>query len=155
MHLCDWTTFVMATALITRRQAWFDLAYFWGLAGTLQAVFTPDLAYDFPHFYFISFNIAHSGIIAGVLYLCLGPGLRPRLASLWRAFLWLQFYLDTNYGYLCRKPSRPSLLDHFGPWPWYVLTLEAAALLSFALYYAPFALRDGFKARRAKNSPRG
>lgn len=157
MHLCDWTTFVVAIALLNLRQDWFDLAYFWGLAGTLQAVLTPDLAYDFPHFYFISFNISHSGIIAGVLYLCLGPGLRPWPSSLWKAFAWLQFYLvcaalvnlllETNYGYLCHKPSRPSLLDYFGTWPWYLLTLEAAALASFVIYYSPYALKDALKGR--------
>ena len=35
---------------------------------------------------------------------------------------------------------QPSLLDFFGPWPWYILALEAAALASFFLYYVPFVL---------------
>ena len=47
MHLCDWAVAAVVLALLTRRQTAFELAYFWGLAGTLQAILTPDLgAFD-------------------------------------------------------------------------------------------------------------
>jgi hypothetical integral membrane protein (TIGR02206 family) len=152
MHLCDWTTFIAAAALIWRRQTLYELAWFWGLVGTLQAVITPDLAYGFPHFYFFTFNISHSGIVIAAFFLTLGMGMRPQWRSLLRAFGWLQFYLlcaclanwllDTNYGYLCYKPSNPSLLDHLGSWPWYILSLETLAVIFFVLLYAPFAIAD-------------
>jgi uncharacterized membrane protein YwaF len=36
-----------------------------------------------------------------------------------------------NYGFLCRKPVMPSLLDYLGAWPWYLLALELVAFVTF------------------------
>lgn len=148
-QLCDWAMLTCVAALLWRHRLAFELTYFWGLAGTLQAVLTPDLEYGFPNPGFILFSIAHSGIIVAILFLTLGLRMRPTLQSLWRAFLGVQVYaivtvlvnlaLDTNYGYLLRKPARPSLLDFLGPWPWYIASLEFVALMLFFLFYAPFA----------------
>lgn len=150
MQLCDWVTFITAYALLSERRLPRELAYFWGLAGTLQATLTPDLGYDFPHFYFFTFNISHSGIIISVLFIVFSLGFRPTVASIGRAFLWIQAYLitalacnallDENYGYLCRKPLNPSLLDHLGDWPWYLLSLEALALVFFLILHLPFVI---------------
>jgi hypothetical integral membrane protein (TIGR02206 family) len=152
LHLCDWATFTCAAALVWRHRLSYELTYFWGLAGTLQAVLTPDLNVGFPNAEFFAFWIAHSGIIAAVLFLTLGLAMRPTLRSIGRAFLWLQVYavvtavlnllLDTNYGYLRHKPALPSLLDYMGPWPVYLVSLEIMALLLFFLCYLPFAVAD-------------
>lgn len=151
MHLCDWLAFIAIGALLTRRQGAYELLYFWGLAGTSQGVLTPDLRFDFPHPYFFTFHVGHSGILAAVAFLTLGCGLRPRAGAFWRAWLGLQVYLvaaaatnallDKNFGYLCRKPENPSLLDHLGPWPWYLLAVEAIALAAFYLLELPWRLR--------------
>lgn len=160
LQLCDWATFTCAAALVWRHRLAYELSYFWGLAGTVQAVLTPDLAEDFPHPGFFVFHIAHSGIIVAVLFLTLGMGMRPSLRSIGRAFLWLQAYaavtvllnlaLDMNYGYLLRKPERPSLLDWLGPWPWYIASLEALALVLFFFWYAPFAVADRLRRARGR-----
>lgn len=152
MHLCDWLAFIVLAALWTKRQTLFELAYFWGLAGTSQGVLTPDLDYGFPHPYFFTFHIGHSGLLTAVAFLALAGGLRPHPRSILRAWLWLQVYLvcaglvnlllDENFGYLCAKPDNPSLLDHLGPWPWYLLVLEVLALLLFTLAYLPYAWSD-------------
>lgn len=155
MQLCDWVTFITAAALLIDNRTLRELAYFWGLAGTLQATLTPDLAFDFPEFYFFTFNISHSGIIISVFFILFALGLKPAGMSLVRSFLWLQVYLvsalavnwllNENYGYLCRKPRNPSLMDYLGDWPWYLLSLEALALLFFILLWAPFALHSRLK----------
>jgi len=77
-------------------------------------------------------------------------GLRPRRWSPLWAWLITNAYaaavfpvnvlLDTNYLYIMRKPATPSLLDVLGPWPWYLLPLDAVALGVLFLCYAPFAL---------------
>lgn len=159
LHLCDWATFTCAAALVWRHRLSYELTYFWGLAGTLQAVLTPDLEVTFPHLGFLAFQIAHAGLIAAVLFLTLGLRMRPELASVGRAFLWLQVYLgvtallnlllDTNYGYLRHKPARPSLLDYLGPWPVYLLSLELVALALFFLCYLPFAVADRLRRHRS------
>jgi hypothetical integral membrane protein (TIGR02206 family) len=148
MHLCDWATVAVAVALLWRGQMAFELAYFWGLGGTLQAVLTPDLPEGFSNPGTWMFFISHSGVIAADLFLITAWRLAPKPGAVWRAMAWSQVYLVTvaavdwlfvaNYGYLCEKPSQPSVLDHLGPWPVYILSLEAAALVSYALYQAPF-----------------
>jgi hypothetical integral membrane protein (TIGR02206 family) len=160
-QLCDWVIAACVAALVLRRQLAYELAYFWGLSGTLQAVLTPDLAVDFPDLHFLTFQIHHAGVIVAVLYLTLGLGMRPRRRSVLYAWLWLQSYgvvaaladwlLDSNYGYLRSKPAQASLLDYLGPWPWYLASLEALSLLLFLACYAPFALLD--RLRRGEGSP--
>jgi hypothetical integral membrane protein (TIGR02206 family) len=151
-QLCDWVIFAAVAALVWRRRLAYELAYFWGLSGTLQALLTPDLAEDFPSLHFVTFQVLHASVVVAVLYLTLGLGMRPRWRSLLRAWLWLQIYavvtalvdwlLDSNYGYLRGKPAQASLYDYLGPWPWYLLSLEALALALFLVCYAPFALLD-------------
>ncbi|MEM8998191.1 MAG: hypothetical protein AAGF23_25640, partial [Acidobacteriota bacterium] len=90
-------------------------------------------------------------------------GLRPQPMSILRAFAVLNLYalsvtpvnviFDANFLYLMAKPAQASLMDHLGPWPWYILALEVLAFLSFLVYYAPFAIYD--KLRPASGSLAG
>ena len=48
MQLCDWAMFAVIAALVTLRRGVYEVAYFWGLAGTLQAILTPNLQSGFP-----------------------------------------------------------------------------------------------------------
>jgi hypothetical protein len=50
--------------------------------------------------------------------------------------------LGSNYLFIMRPPDTPSLIDMLGPWPWYILSLEAIALALCLLLYLPYALRD-------------
>lgn len=152
MHLCDWGTIVVIFALLTRGQLTYELAYFWGLSGTVQAILTPDTSENFPNPFFISFFVSHCGIVISVLFLTWGLGKRPMPGSILRTVAWSQVYLlcagtvnwlgGTNFGYLAAKPAHASLLDVFAPWPWYILELELAALMFYAVFYAPFWIAD-------------
>ncbi|MEO6714098.1 MAG: TIGR02206 family membrane protein [Mycobacteriales bacterium] len=125
-----------------------ELTYFWGLAGTLQAVLTPDLGADFPELEFFQFVVGHLGIVTAAVFLVVGLRRRPRPGSVLRilaitaaytAFVGLfDWATDSNYMYLARKPRHASLLDLMGPWPWYILSGTGVAVVLLLLLDAPF-----------------
>ncbi|HEY6224540.1 MAG TPA: TIGR02206 family membrane protein, partial [Gemmatimonadales bacterium] len=67
LQLCDAAIFVAAAALWTRRQLIVELTYFWGLAGTIQALLTPDLPQHFPSYPYFQYYLAHGGVVAAAL----------------------------------------------------------------------------------------
>jgi uncharacterized membrane protein YwaF len=50
--------------------------------------------------------------------------------------------LKTNFGYLAHPPPNPSLIDHLGPWPYYIIGLETIALVLFLLLTLPFMQKN-------------
>lgn len=152
MHLCDWALWACVAACLGRRRLAFECAYFWGLAGTLQGLVTPDLAHDFPSTHYFLFFMGHGGIVGCVLYLTASGAFRPTWGSVRRAYVGLLIYgataglynalTGTNYGYLRAKPGVASLLDHLGPWPWYIGSLLGVAAVNFVLLYLPWAVAD-------------
>ena len=160
LNLCDWAEASLIIALLSENQFAYELGYFWGLGGSLQALLTPDLAYDFPDIRFLIFMADHAGIIASLLYLTLGTRLRPVPASLPRVIAASLVYtvaagvfdyvLGANYGYLHDKGGHVSLLTLLAPWPWYIGELVLIGFVSVAVYYAPFLVFDLL--RRPKTS---
>ena len=153
MQLCDWGLVVVIVAMWTGNQRWFEVAYFWGIGGTLQAVLTPDLRFGFPHWRFVSFFTSHCGVIIGVVFLMLTRRYRPYPMSIVRVFLWSEFYFlvtfitdkltDFNYGFLLHKPEAFSILSFLSDSrPLYLLQMHGVALLFFLGLYAPFAIYD-------------
>ena len=153
LQLCDWAMFVIIVALWTANRRWLEIAYFWGIGGTLQALITPNLRYGFPDLRFISFFVAHSGIIIGVVFLMLVYGFRPGPKSVLRTFLWTELYFvvafsvdlltGDNYGFLLHKPEAASLLSFLSDWrPLYLLQFHILAFAFFTLLYTPFAVVD-------------
>ncbi|MHC4952250.1 MAG: YwaF family protein [Planctomycetota bacterium] len=147
LQLCDAASFAMIAALWTHRQTAFELAYFWTLAGTIQAILSPDMGVGFPHVEFLRFFILHIGTVAAVFYLGPGLGLRPRRNAEWRVYGWSAVYtacvglvdwaIGANYMYLAEKPPS-SPLDFFGPWPWYILGGAAMAAVVYPLVALPY-----------------
>ncbi len=153
LQLCDWGMVVVIVAMWTGNQRWFEVAYFWGIGGTLQAVLTPNLRFGFPDWRFISFFTSHSGIIIGVVFLMLTRRYRPYPMSIVRVFLWSEFYFVVtviadeltgfNYGFLLHKPEAFSILSFLSDSrPLYLLEMHGVALLFFLGLYVPFAIFD-------------
>ena len=152
LQLCDVAIFIAAAALWTRRQLVVEVTYFWGLAGTIQALLTPDLPQHFPSYPYFQYYIAHGGVVAAALVLVVGLGQRPRrwavarVAGLTVAYAALVGFVDAvtgaDYMYLRSKPPTATLLDFLGPWPWYILSASVIAAFLFAILDAPFRLRE-------------
>jgi hypothetical integral membrane protein (TIGR02206 family) len=153
LQLCDWAMFVIIVALWTGNRRWLEVAYFWGIGGTLQAILTPNLAFGFPDLRFVTFFVAHSGIIVGIVFLMLVYGFRPTGFGILRTFAWTEVYFviaftgdlltGENYGYLLHKPEAFSLLSYLSDWrPLYLFEFHLLALAFFTALYAPFAIVD-------------
>jgi hypothetical integral membrane protein (TIGR02206 family) len=152
LHLCHFALFACVDACITRRQLSFDLAYFWGLGGTLQGLITPGLKMGFPSVEFVLFFLGHSGIVACVIFLIVAFRMRPYWRSVVRAFVAILVYalvagafnvaFDTNYGFLCAKPETSTLFDFLGDWPWYLASAAGLCVIVFIVLYLPWAIAN-------------
>ncbi|MFD1781056.1 TIGR02206 family membrane protein [Fredinandcohnia salidurans] len=147
-QLCSISLLLSIIMLLTRKLFLFEITYFLGIGGAMQAMLTPELAYDFPHYRYFHFFLAHIAIILASLYMIWFENCRPTIKSIWKAFAALNviaivvFFINKatggNYMFLARKPINPSLIDILGPYPWYILSLEIVALFMFIILYLPF-----------------
>jgi hypothetical integral membrane protein (TIGR02206 family) len=153
LHLCSLMTWLSAYMLITKNHAIYEVAYFLGIGGALQALLTPDASgYGFPHFRAFQTFIAHGLLVLIPVYMTVVEGFRPTLQSLKRVFIWTNLYLipvfflnlliGSNYLFIAHKPAFPTLLDLLAPWPWYVLELELVGMAILFLLYLPFLIVD-------------
>lgn len=151
LQLCDVAIFVAAAALLTRRRFFVEVTYFWGLAGTIQALLTPDLPQHFPSYPYFQYYIAHGGVVGAALLLVIGLKLHPRrsaavkVAAVTLGYAALVGLIDvltqSNYMYLRSKPPSGSLLDVLGPWPVYIFSAALVGAALFAVLDAPFRAR--------------
>ena len=140
--------------LVTKNYTIYELVYFVGLGGAMQAVLTPAdaAAYNFPHFRIMQTFIAHGLLINIAIYMTVVEGFRPTLQSFKRIFIWTNIYMvviffvnlaiGSNYLYIAHKPSFPTLIDLLAPWPWYIIELEAIGFAIFFVLYIPFLAQD-------------
>jgi hypothetical integral membrane protein (TIGR02206 family) len=149
-QLCDAAIFVSALALWLRQKLLVEVTYFWGLAGTIQAIITPDLPQHFPTFPFIQYYVAHGGVVAAALLLVVGLGQWPRrhallwvvpLTVVYTAFVGLlDATTGADYMFLRAKPGSSTALDLLGPWPWYIGWAALVGIVLFLILDAPFRL---------------
>jgi hypothetical integral membrane protein (TIGR02206 family) len=159
LHLCGVAVILSAVLLVTKNYRLYEIVYFWGFGGAIQALMTPDIGpYSYPHYRYFQFFVSHGSIITATVFATFILGFRPYLRSVLRVFIITNIYLvliagfnwlvDGNYLFICHKPETASLLDYLGPWPYYIISLEGVGILSFLIYYSPFALRDYFARTR-------
>ncbi len=159
LHLCSLMTWVSVAMLLTGSQTLFELSYFLGGGGALFALLTPEIGlYNFPHFVFFQTLTGHGVLLTSQIFMAAAEGRRPRPRSVLRVFAVLNLYLPVaavvnaltgaNYMFLAYKPDFPSLLDLLGPWPWYILSVEALTLVVLVLMDLPMKTKSRQRPRK-------
>ncbi len=151
LHLCDLAAIIAGFALFTKKPILLTLTYFWGIAATTQALLTPAISIGPPSLPFIHFFVQHFAIVAAALYIPIVLKWRPKtpwwrsplevfgISILYHAFsLVVNTVLKTNFAFSSRPPDNPSLIDHLGPWPVYLFSMQMLALVLYLLLALPF-----------------
>jgi hypothetical integral membrane protein (TIGR02206 family) len=150
LHLCNMMPFFIPFAIYFKNRKIWSILFFWILAGTLQAMFTPTLTENLPHYEAIRYWLVHAGLPVLVLYGTFVYGFRIKLADIF----WSLFYLNIvtaiiypinlltggNYLYIMHKPEPGTMFDLMGPWPWYILTCELVFIVLSLILYLPYYL---------------
>ena len=151
VHLCSISYFLCIALLINYKQWLAECVYYWGLAGGIHALLTPEFTVGMDGYNFYAYFINHAGMLLVVAYMILHLNFRPRPKSWIWMFGYTQvvavgvgivnYIVGANYMYLSAKPEveNPFLM---GEWPYYIIVLEAVAVLHFWVFYLPFAKKN-------------
>lgn len=145
LQLSDVVALLAPLALWTGAPLLVEIVYFWALTASLQAVVTPDLNRAFPSVFYFTYFTTHCGVVVAAVLLVFGLGIRPRPGAVGRAFTatllmaaaagLADLLTGGNYMFLRAKPAHGSLLSLMGPWPVYIASAAAVALILFALLH--------------------
>ena len=151
LFLCDLVVCMLPVIIWKRNRKWLGILYFWAIAGTLQALITPELKSGFPSFEYFRYFIMHAGIVSAVVYCIVVWKINITWRDFLNAVLYVQFYiigihlinimLASNYSYTMKKPDSTTILNFMGAWPWYILVAEIVMIILFLLLMLPFILR--------------
>ncbi len=150
LNPCNWLAFV-ALAYSYKPQPWmWHMLYFFVWVFTFNAVLTPALYENFPHFTFCKFWVAHTGLVMFVIHLNRLKAPQIRFKNLIHSYAYLQIFTlvclitnaavgpEANYFFLAHKPFSASILDILGPWPYYIVQGDIIAFGLFVLAWLPY-----------------
>jgi hypothetical integral membrane protein (TIGR02206 family) len=147
LHLCRLLALLYPFAIWYKSSQWINAFYFLVLAGTLQAIITPDLEFGPMHFSYFLYFILHNTLLllpflTVYLLRCIPDSKDLKFAFIsgnvyMVGTLILNFFLGSNYFYTLHKPPGKSLLDLMGPWPVYLIVAEILALILFFIALLP------------------
>ncbi|MGA5688292.1 TIGR02206 family membrane protein [Cytobacillus pseudoceanisediminis] len=157
LELCNIGLILCILLLMTRKKIIFELLFFIAILGATQAILTPALTYDFPHFRFFHFFYAHMMVVWAALYFLWARNYYPSFQSVIKLIVFINLLLPVillinnqtngNYWFLRHKPETPSFFDVLGPYPWYIFSLESLLLI--------LSLIAWFILRKRENSHKG
>ena len=157
IHMCNLSTIFIGIFLLTKKRIFFEVSFFWGIGGGLNALLTPDVPKNFPDPQYVLFFVGHGLLIVAIVFASLGLKNRPTLSSVRNGIyfslavlpiIYLVNFLigpPANYWYLGVKPVGESLLDFFPDPPFHIPLLIILGIVVFYLIYSPFWVYDKFK----------
>jgi hypothetical integral membrane protein (TIGR02206 family) len=149
LQLCDIVAIIAALEFARPTRNVHALAWFWGVALSSQALFTPDLAGGPATLGFWAFWVYHFFVVGSGIYAATVRGFRPEWRDLRLAIVaglayaipvfLIDMALGLNYGYLGRSnPGQPTLIDLLGPWPLRVVYMVLLATTAMFLFWLPW-----------------
>ena len=147
--MCGLSLYLGAYTLYKRYQLGFELCYFWGIGGALQAILTPDPTDFTNNYYLFTFMLSHGLIILSILWMIIVMDMRFRKFALLKTLAItnilllpigiINIFLKSNYFYLRQKPpvENPFII---GEWPYYLLYAEFFAILILGAINIPMLL---------------
>ena len=157
IHMCNLSTIFIGIFLLTKKRIFFEVSFFWGIGGGLNALLTPDVPKNFPDPQYVLFFVGHGLLIVAIVFASLGLKNRPTLSSVRNGIYFSLAVLPiiylvniligppANYWYLGVKPVGESLLDFFPDPPFHIPLLIILGIVVFYLIYSPFWVYDKFK----------
>lgn len=147
LHLCNLVLILAILMMFTSSKIIFQPVYFWSI-GALFALITPEIRLGMKDFASISFFITHFFILFSVLFGLIHFNFRITKAGAVGSFIFLNLIafglyffnkrLGTNYLYVNAPPSTTSPIDFFGPWPYYIFSVEGLYIALTFIFYLPF-----------------
>lgn len=149
LHVCDITSLLAGIVLLAPRRAFRAVLYFWGIGMSLQAILTPEIAFEPDTPWFWIFWLSHAGIIGIAIYDIVVRGFRPTWADYRLAViaglgylavvLVINILLGFNYAYVGdARPGEASIIDFLGPWPQRVAVMAILVIGFMALLMLPW-----------------
>ena len=158
IHMCSLSGFFIGVFLLTKRRLFFEVAFFWGIGGGINALITPDVTLTFPDPKYILFFLGHGLLLVNIGYACIALNNRPTFESVKNGILFSMAILPViylinlllgppaNYWYLGAKPTEgQSIMDFFPDPPLHIPLLIIIGALLFLLIYSPYWIYDKFK----------
>ena len=158
IHMCSLSGFFIGIFLLTNRRLFFEVAFFWGIGGGINALITPDVTMTFPDPKYVLFFLGHGLLMVNIGYACIALSNRPTFHSVKNGiffslgvlpFIYIINLLlgpPANYWYLGAKPTEgQSIMDFFPDPPLHIPLLVIIGAFLFLLIYSPYWVYDKLK----------
>jgi hypothetical integral membrane protein (TIGR02206 family) len=162
LHFCHLSAICAATFLLSRKKIFFEISFFWGIAGGLIANTQPDIRFAFPDPNFILFFFGHGLMWLGIFFSLIVYKVRPYFKTFIKIFFitvflspvvysinsFINYFAEgnpANYWYLMARPDGASIADFLPDPPAQIPIFVLLAFIIFALIYTPFAVWDKLK----------
>ena len=163
IHMCSLSGFFIGIFLLTKKRLFFEIAFFWGIGGGINALITPDVTLTFPDPKYVLFFLGHGLLIVNIGYACIALSNRPTIKSVKNGIFFSLAVLPViyiinlllgppaNYWYLGAKPTEgQSIMDFFPDPPLHIPLLIIIGAFLFLLIYSPYWVYDKFKKLNAE-----
>jgi len=163
LYLCRITIFCTAYTLLTGKNNFRFITYFWGMLGSILAlIFVDTSGYTFPHIMFISFFVGHGSLCISVFYTIFIreylPDYKDFKKAMWCYIVYIVVacvvnkLVGGNYNYLEQPPSTINMPAEFVNSIFYKLLILGTFLLITCMQYIPVHLKTRRKANDQDNA---